>query len=159
LYRGTNLSNPAQASLVLQAGVDVPDYAFPPDARQLGTTQRLDTLDRRFVNASTQYSDSLWNVHTITSGGLPTPKWYQIDVSGAGANTVKTQGFFFEGAVSDDWNASIAANTSGEAFVTWNTTDVANANAALRHRPVWHLRQTVADAGIPPARHYYEWCC
>jgi hypothetical protein len=103
LYRGSNLSNPGQATLVLQALVDVPNYAIPPNARQLGTTQRLDTLDRRFVNASTQYGDSLWNAHTITSGGLPTPRYYQIDSEGTGANTVKIQGFFFESNVSDDW--------------------------------------------------------
>lgn len=151
LYRGSNLSNPGQATLVLQALVDVPDYAVPPDARQRGTTQKLDTSDRRFVNASTQYSDSLWNVHTIISGNLPTPKWYQIDTEGAGANTVKTQGFFFEGNVSDDWNASIAANTSGEVFVTWNSTDVANANVALRHQARVRISgKQPADAGIPP---------
>jgi hypothetical protein len=133
LYRGTNLSNEFEATLVLQASVDVPDYAFPPDAPQLGTSQLLDTLDRRFVNASTQVGDSLWNVHTINRAGFAAPKFYQIDTEGAGKNTLKQSGFFFESPTSHDFNASIAANASREAFVTWTSTDVANPDVSLRH--------------------------
>jgi len=134
LYRGEDLSNAGEATIVLQAIVDVPDYAIPPDAVQIGTIQRLDTADRRFVNASTQYADSLWNVHTINIGGLPTPKFYQIDTEAPAANTIKQQGVFFESLTSHDFNASIAVSASNEAFVTWNTTDAINANVALRHQ-------------------------
>ena len=123
LYRGTNLSNPANATLVQQALVAVPAYTVPPAAVQPGTAVKLDTLDRRFVNASSQVGDSLWNVHTITAGGLATPKFYQIDTEGAGANSIKQQGFFFAAGPSHDWNASIAANAAGEAFVTWSSTN------------------------------------
>lgn len=133
LYRGENLSNAGEATLVLQALVDVPDYGVPPDAPQLGTSQLLDTLDRRFVNNSTQVGDSLWNVHTINSGGRARPKFYEIDTEGVGANTVKQQGFFFESAISHDFNASIAANALGEAFVTWNSTDTTNLRFERRH--------------------------
>jgi hypothetical protein len=150
LYRGVNLSNPPQAALFFQAFVDVPDYAIPPSAPQLGTVQRLDTLDRRFVNASTQVGDSLINAHTIVLGGLPTPKFYDIDTEGVGANTVKQQGFFFEGGVSNDFNVSIAANASRELFVTWNTTDVANAIVGFRHNARIRISgKQPADAGIP----------
>jgi hypothetical protein len=133
LYRGENLSNAFEATLVLQALVDVPDYGLPPNAPQLGTAQLLDTGDRRFVNASTQVGDSLWNVHTINVAGFATPRFYELDTEGAGANTVKQQGIFFESSTSHDFNASIAANSTREAFVTWNATDVAHANVALRH--------------------------
>jgi hypothetical protein len=133
LYRGENLSNANEATLVLQAAINVPDYAVPPSAPQLGTTEKLDTSDRRFINASTQVSDSLWNVHTIKLLSFAAPKFYQIDTEGAGINTLKQSGFFFEGGTSHDFNASIAANASGEAFVTWNSTDVANATIANRH--------------------------
>jgi hypothetical protein len=137
LFRGNNLSNAAEATFVLQATVDVPDYGVPPDARQVGTTVRLDTLDGRFVNASTQIGDSLWNVHTIDCGcvpAFPTPTFYEIDTEGAGANTVKQQGGFFESATSDDFNASITANAQREAFVTWTSTDAINGTAAQRHQ-------------------------
>ncbi len=133
LYRGTNLSNPANATLVLQANVPVPAYTAPPDAPQPGTAVLLDTLDRRFVNASSQVGDSLWNIHSIALGGKATPKFYQIDTEGAGANTIKQQGSFSAAAASHDWNASIAANDLDEAFVTWSSTDpTAGTNAQVR---------------------------
>jgi len=134
LYRGTNLSNASETTLILQAAIDVPDYYLPPDAPQPNTTQKLDTVDWRFVNASMQYADSLWNVHTIYySPGYATPKFYQIDTEGTGVNTIKQQGFFYEGGYSFDFNASIAVNTSGYAFVTWSTTDATNPTTSLRH--------------------------
>lgn len=123
LYRGTNLSNPANATLVLQALVAVSAYSAPPAAVQPGTAVKLDASDRRFVNASSQVGDSLWNVHAIPLGGFATPKFYQIDTEGAGANSIKQQGFFFAAGASHDWNASIAANAAGEAFVTWSSTN------------------------------------
>jgi len=134
LYRGNNLSNAYEATLVLQSAIDVTDYAAPPNAPQVGTAQKLDTLDGRFETASTQYSDSLWNVHTIyMTPGYATPKFYQIDIEGTGANTIKQQGVFYEGSYSHDFNASITANTSGYAFVTWNSTDAVNPTTASRH--------------------------
>ena len=153
LYRGENLSNAFEATLVLQALVDVPDYAIPPNAPQLGTSQLLDTLDRRFVNASLQVGDSLWNTHTINFVGFATPKFYQVDTEGTGVNTLKQNGFFFEGGTSHDFNASIVANTSGEAFVTWTTTDVANPTIALRHnaRIRFSGRQPADALGSIPA--------
>ena len=149
LYRGNNLSNLGYQTLVPQAAVDVPDYAVPPNAAQPGTPDLLDTLDRRFVNASTQYGDSLWNVHTIAFGAWPAPKFYELDTEGPGANTVKQQGFFWESGTSYDWNASIAANQSGEAFVTWNSTDVSGAPHQARIR--FSGRQPADPLGLIPA--------
>jgi hypothetical protein len=150
LYRGENMSNAGQATLVLQALLNVPDYAVPPAAPQVGTADRLDTLDRRFVYASAQYGDSLWNVHTINLGGFAAPKFYQIDTEGVGANTLKQSGFFFESNTSHDFNASIAANTGNEAFVTWSSTDVANPNVLLRHQARVRIsgRQPVQPLGV-----------
>lgn len=129
LYRGQNLGIPFLASLVLQAILPIP-YGIPPDAPQVGTDYLLSTSDGRFVNVSTQIGDSLWNVHTINFVGFATPQFYEIDTEGGGANTVKQQGLFFESGTSFDFNASIAANGLGEAFVTWSSTDV---DASLPH--------------------------
>jgi hypothetical protein len=96
----------------------------PPNAAQPGCTAAsacaLDTSDARFSSQTWQYSDNLWATHTIVSGGLPTPKWYDIDIAGAGINTAKQQGFYFATATSSDFNASIAARTNGRAYVSWN---------------------------------------
>ena len=132
LYRGTNLSNPANATLVLQANVAVPAYTVPPNAAQPGTAVLLDTGDGRFVNASSQVGDSLWNVHSIAIGpaGL---RWYQIDTEGAGANTLKQIGSTFAAGNSSDFNASIAANAFDEAFLNWSSVDAgAGINAQVR---------------------------
>jgi len=129
LYRGENLSRAFDATLVLQSAIAVSAYTIPPGAAQPGTASTLDTLDNRFVNASTQVGDSLWNVHTVDSSGFPRPLFYEIDTSG---NSIIQSGFFFASLTSNDWNASIAVNDFGEAFVTWSSTDpTSNVNARV----------------------------
>ncbi len=110
--------------------ISVPKYSLPPNASQPGTTALLDTLDARFVNASTQNGNSLWQVHTININNRPTPKWYEFNIS---KKKVIQSGTFTASSNSHDWNASIAANTSGDAFVTWSSTDATeDTNAQVR---------------------------
>jgi hypothetical protein len=132
LYRGAHLSNPQNAILVLQANIPVPSYSFPPPAPQPGTAVQLDTSDGRFVNASSQVGDSLWNVHSIAIGAAGL-RWYQIDMEGDGANTLKQIGNTFAAGDSADFNASIVANEFDEAFVEWTSVDAgAGTNAQVR---------------------------
>jgi hypothetical protein len=110
--------------------VPVPAYQMPPSAQQSGCSDVLDTGDSRFVNASTQTGNFLWQVHTIVDANLPTPKYYQIDTT---TNSVVQSNFFFASALSYDFNASIAANSDNDVFVTWSSTDPANnINAQVR---------------------------
>jgi hypothetical protein len=120
LFIGENLSQPAAATLTLQSNIAVAAYTTPPNALQPGTASTLDTLDGRFVNASTQIGNSLWNVHTINIGGFAVPRFYKINTA---SNTIRQSGTFFATATSDDFNASIAANDDNDAFVTWSATD------------------------------------
>lgn len=104
--------------------ITVPAYTVPPNAQQPGTTAVLDTLDARFVNASIQVGDSLFQAHTTGAYGLPTPKWYEFDTEGAGADTIKQSSYFWTASVSNDFNISIAANApGGDVFVVWTSTD------------------------------------
>jgi hypothetical protein len=103
--------------------IDVANWGFPPSAPQVGVIDRLDTLDGRFQNRSTQYGDRLWVTHTTNDFGFATPRWYEIDTEGAGANTIASTGDWFATADSYDWNPSIAANTAGEVFITWSASD------------------------------------
>jgi len=129
-YTLTNSSRPNATALSF-VNILVPVYGVPPDARQPGTTNRLDTLDSRFVNASTQIGERLFQVHTVNLSGFPTPLFYEFNTLGAGS--VVQRGFFFKDGDSDDWNASIAANTSRDVFVTWSATDLTPAtNAQVR---------------------------
>jgi len=121
--------------------ITVPSYSVPPSAHQPGTTKLLDTSDSRFVNASTQSGNDLWQTHTIALGSFPGPKFYRLDTS---ANTVSQSGFYFASATSDDFNASIAANDAGNCFVTWTSTDA----SAGRNAQVRLSGKLSADAGI-----------
>jgi hypothetical protein len=121
-YTLENSSRP-NATTLTESTIPVPAYMFPPVALQAGTTAVIDTLDGRFVNASIQNGTSLWNVHSIRFGPtapLATPKFYEFNTV---TNTIIQSGFFFAGNTSHDWNASIAANASRDAFVTWSSTD------------------------------------
>ena len=103
---------------------------MPVDAPQPGTTSLLDTLDTRFVNASTQSGDSLWQVHTVALGSFAAPKFYQINTV---TNALVRNGFFFGTSSSYDFNVSIAANSANDVFVTWSMTDPRNGtNAQVR---------------------------
>jgi len=128
-YTVTNTSR-AGIGLTGPVSVTVPSYSVPPSAHQPGTTKLLDTSDSRFVNASTQSGNDLWQSHTIALGGFPAPKFYRLNTS---TNTVSQSGFYFASATSDDFNASIAANDAGDCFVTWTSTDASvGRNAQVR---------------------------
>jgi hypothetical protein len=140
-YTAMDTSKGSDITLVGPVSITVPSYTVPPSARQPGTTKRLDTSDSRFVNASTQNGDDLWQTHTINFGGFPAPKFYRINTS---TNTVRQSGFYFASATSDDFNASIAANDAGNCFVTYTSTDA----SVGRNAQVRLSGKLSADAGI-----------
>lgn len=106
--------------LTERAEIPVASFTMAPDARQPGTNATLDTLESRFVDSSTQFGNRLFNAHTVAHSGHPTPMFYEFDTI---KNNVTQSGFFGASTTSDDWNASLAANTSGEVFVTYSSTD------------------------------------
>jgi hypothetical protein len=130
LYTLTNSAgNPP--TLSAPATIPVPAYAMPANAPQPGTTATLDTSDCRFVNASTQIGNSLFQVHTINSGGFARCRFYEFDTVN---RQVIQSGTFGRSNTSFDFNASIAANRRKDVFVTWSATDVSNfVNAEVRY--------------------------
>ena len=137
----TALNTSKATTLTGPVSITVPSYSVPPSAHQPGTTKLLDTSDSRFVNASTQSGNDLWQTHTIALGSFPAPKFYRLNTS---TNTVSQSGFYFASATSDDFNASIAANDAGNCFVTLTSTDAsAGKNAQVRLSG-----KLSADAGI-----------
>lgn len=138
-YTATNTSK--GTTLTGPVSITVPSYSVPPSAHQPGTTKLLDTSDSRFVNASTQSGNDLWQTHTIALGSFPAPKFYRLNTS---TNTVSQSGFYFGSATSDDFNASIVANDAGNCFVTWTSTDASAGNNAQ----VRLSGKLSADAGI-----------
>ena len=130
---GSGSSTP---TLYAPVNINVGTYPAPPDAAQPGTTKLIDTSDRRFVNASTQIGNSLFQVHTIASGSRAIPRWYEFDTV---TNTVIQSGYFSRSATSYDFNASIRANKRKDVFVTWSSTDPTNGiNAEVRYAARLH---------------------
>ncbi|MCF6156638.1 MAG: hypothetical protein E3K36_15700 [Candidatus Brocadia sp.] len=124
------LTYPGGIPTLASSAITVPAYSVPPSAKQPGTTETLDTSDLRFVNASTQIGDSLWQVHTINVNGLPKPRFYEFNTA---TDTVIQSGIISASTTSNDWNASIAANTNNDVYVTWSSTDPnAGINAQVR---------------------------
>ena len=121
LFKLSNSSNAFQATLTGPVNVPVTAYALPPNATQCfgaGTGELLDTSDARFVNASTQTGNFLWNVHSIDFFGA-TVRWYKINTA---TNAVVQSKTHFQSVASSDFNASIAANDAGDIYLTWNST-------------------------------------
>ena len=130
LYTLTN-SGADPPTLSGPATIPVPPYTIPANAPQPGTINTLDTSDCRFVNAGTQIGNSLFQVHTIDSGGLAKCRFYEFDT--VNKQVIQT-GTFGRSDTSFDFNASIAANRRKDVFVTWSSTDVANnVNAEVRY--------------------------
>lgn len=134
LYALQNSAYPPGTSLAGPINVPVNAYTAPLPTPQPGTSDPnnlIDTSDGRFVNASTQTGDFLWQVHSVDVGGLSTPVYYQINTA---TNAVVQSGQFFASASSYDFNASIAASSENDAFVTWTSIDPANGiNAQVRY--------------------------
>jgi len=130
LYALTNSSRDFASQTFTQSTINVPAFAAPPNAPQPGTAITLDTADARFVNASTQVGDSLFQVHSLDDGGSSTPNWYEFNTA---TNGINNSGTFFTAPTSFDFNASIAANANKDMFVTWTSVDAtAGINAQAR---------------------------
>ena len=128
IYTLTNsASNPPTVSS--PTGMSVTAFTAPPPAPQPGTSATLDTADCRFINASTQIGNSLFQIHTVNISGYARPRFYEFDT----VNKVVLQsGTFSRSATSHDFNAAIAANSNKDVFVTWSATDPTNSiNAAV----------------------------
>jgi hypothetical protein len=122
-YRGDNLSTPGLARVTRLPNVFVGEYSIPADVPACAAGETYDSSDGRFVNASTQYGNSLWNTHTSgiwPTNGIPTPRFYEINLT---TGISDQAGWYYASATSNDWNTSIAANANGDAYVTWNSLD------------------------------------
>jgi len=103
--------------------------SIPRDAGQQGCTVTsclLDTGDGRFVAPSIQVGQNLWNVATYGltgNGSFATPTWGQFDVEPPSMDTTIQDGQRFFSFCSDDFNASIAAQSDGRAVLNWTSTN------------------------------------
>jgi hypothetical protein len=104
--------------------VPVATFTVPPDAPQVAacTSQKLDTVDSRFVNASTQVGTSLFNAHTVSLSGFAAGRYYEVNTA---TKTLVRTANIFKSSTSHDFNFSIAANSAKDMVVVWTATDPA----------------------------------
>lgn len=145
-----NLNHSSRSAPTLTvSAISVPSYTAPPDAAQPGTTNKLDTLDSRFLNNSTQTGTRLFQVHTIgalaNNVTLPTPKFYEFNTS---TRIIAHQGLFYRSSSSNDFNATIAANSSRDVLVTWSATDP---RLGVQAQVRFSGRRSTDPAGVIPS--------
>ncbi len=145
-----NLNHSSRSAPTLTvSAISVPNYTVPPPAAQPGTAKKLDTLDSRFLNNSTQTGNRLFQVHTISAlannVAVPTPLFYEFDTA---TRTIAQHGLFFKSHTSHDFNATIAANSNRDVWVTWSATDPpSGVQAQVR----FSGRRSTDPAGVIPA--------
>ncbi len=142
-YTLTNSSRSFDAGLVAST-ITVDSYTIPQNASQPGTaavsirsTRDSSTQARRLVIRSGTCTLSM------LMGFFPHPVSMNSTFD-TDADTVLQSGLFFASGSSHDWNASIAVNDLGEAFVTWSSTDPAN---SINARVMFSGRESGDAAG------------
>ncbi|MBI1733769.1 MAG: hypothetical protein HYR51_01220 [Candidatus Rokubacteria bacterium] len=113
------MTNSSRTNVAMSSAAAVPVGVLrttPPDATQPSTTRLIDTLDGRFVNASTQLGTTVWNIHSVNAGGRAGLRWYRIN---AATNTLIQSGALSSASL-HYFNASIAANSSHNVVVTYS---------------------------------------
>lgn len=141
-YTLRDAAYPSQTTLTGPVNIAVPQYHIPPSADQFGTaTQKLDTLDARFVNRSTQIGNTLFNAHTVawaTNSSFAAPEVYSINTS---TNVLNFSDRWYQRFDSDDFNVSVAVETTvgnptrlgspEDLYVTWTSTSPSAYNAQM----------------------------
>jgi PKD domain len=112
------LSGTTTASLIDNGNITVPAFSIPASVPQPGTTDKLDSLDRRLTQANAAFDPSLraygiWTQHTVAgaSNGPSVVRWYELK---AGQSTpVQTGTVAVAGAFA--FNGAIAPTMAGNA--------------------------------------------
>ncbi len=120
LYALENTLAPSKSYYDLYVG----GFSSPPDAEQLGTSNRADTIDHRIKNGVVR-NGHLYLVHNVNGGdGASKARWYHIDLRGfptSGSNPVLVQsGDVDEGNNVDSWFGDINVDNSGNMAIAFN---------------------------------------
>ena len=101
----------------------VPYFEQPPDARQLGTSNRADTIDFRIKNGVYR-NGSLWLVHTIGEDSTARVRWYEVEMNGwpgGGQDpSLRQWGTFDYGVGEYNWMSDINADDQGNAIICFS---------------------------------------
>jgi hypothetical protein len=116
------ITDPNGTPVLWEREVTVPSFSFPPDADQLGTSNRADTIDWRIKNGVVR-NDSFWVAHN-TGGNSAKVAWYEFALNGwplSGSNPALAQsGVLDFGNGEHNWFPDINVTDGGDAVIAFN---------------------------------------
>ena len=121
--------------------VPVSSFSVPPNAPQKGTTQVLDTLDTRIMQAVSGYDPAqaktaIWTNQTIAGGAGSKVRWYEIDPAGAAVlqtgDISNSSLYVFNAATSPDRVVNGATTAFGSDMATVFNTSSSSAFPAIQ---------------------------
>ena len=114
------LGNPTHHAVMVNLPVS---YKHPPDADQLGTSNKADTIDYRIKNGVVR-NGSYWLCHNTGAGTTARVRWYEFDLQGwpfSGNNPVVEQyGTLNLGVGEHNWFGDISVDDQGNAVIAFN---------------------------------------
>lgn len=126
-----------------QFDVSVPFYNQPPDATQMGSSNRLDTIDYR-VKHGVVRNGSAWFTHTVGEDNTARTRWYEFDLRGwptSGNNpTLAQSGTLNYGNGEHNWYADIGVTDDNDVVIVHNRSSSSD---------FVYVARTVRKAGDP----------
>jgi len=119
--------DPSTAQLSPPRSVTVADFMSPPDAPQMGTTIKIDTLDGRLTHATGGFDPQfgrmvVWTTHAVQGGAGAEVRWYEIAPGNPAvllqSGKVTSGGLYiFNAGGSSDRTCTLTQCAHGDAYV------------------------------------------
>lgn len=117
------VTNPTGGAALSSFNINVGSFSNPPDAQQLGTSNRADTIDHRIKNG-VKRDGHLYLCHNVANGGVARVRWYDIDLRGwpTSGNTpvVNQSGYVNPGSGIYTWFGDINVDSDGTMAIAYN---------------------------------------
>ncbi len=117
-----SVEDPTGAATLKSYDINVGSFSNPPDAAQLGTSNRADTIDHRIKNG-VKRDGFLYLCHNVANGGVANVKWYKINLNGwpaGGTPTLVDSGYVNPGSGVYTWFGDVNVDTSGNMAIAYN---------------------------------------
>jgi len=117
------VTDPGTNPVLEKVNLDVGAWSSPPNAPQLGTSNRADTIDTRIKNGVVR-DGYLYLTHNVGNGGVCRVRWYKIDLRGWPTSGVKPQledsGYVNPGAGLYTWYGDVNVDANGNMAIAYN---------------------------------------
>ena len=112
--------NATTTPTIVSTNIAVSSFANPPDATQLGSSNRIATIDDRIKNGVYR-NGSLWLTHSIGENSTARVRWYEIQMNNwpvSGSPTLVQEGTLNYGTGEHSWFPDITVSDDDDAVIT-----------------------------------------